>query len=216
MGNHMFQYRAELKGGLVVTNTRPEHAEQLQQLQDTVFPTLAPEERFRAVHYRKHLELFPEGQFVVLDGDRVIGMTSNIRLDFDFDHPNHAFADVIQGGFLTSHDPRGRWLYGADIGTHPDYRGRGVARGIYAALDAVVAHLRLAGQVKVGMPSGYGARKHEMTPEEYYRGLEQGTINDPTVSVQVHMGFAMRGLLRGYLNDPVCDNCGVLLVKEAG
>ena len=27
----------------------------------------------RRAHYRKHIELFPEGQFVVLDGDRVVG-----------------------------------------------------------------------------------------------------------------------------------------------
>jgi hypothetical protein len=54
-----------------------------------------------------------------------------------------------------------------------------------------------------------------MTAEEYYSKLLAGEIRDPTVSAQVRMGFEIRGLLRGYLNDPVCDNCGILIVLEA-
>src|SRR5687768_11082344 len=129
-------YRRELPGGLVVVSTRDEHAEQLEELQNICFPTLAPEQRFKAPHYRKHIELFPEGQFAVLDGDvldggRVVGMTSTIRLDFDFEHPGHDFDDIIQGGWMTSHQPGGAWLYGADIGTHPEYRRRGIAKALY-------------------------------------------------------------------------------------
>ncbi len=208
-------YRRELPGGLVVASTRPEHADQLEQLQITVFPTLAHEERFRAEHYRRHIELFPEGQFVVLDGDRVAGATSNIRLDFDFDHPGHTFAELIQGGYLTSHEPEGAWLYCADIGTHPDYRGRGIARALFQALHEVVRALGLRGQVAVGMLSGYGAVRESCSPEEYYDQLARGEIFDPTVSVQARLGFALRGLVRGYLDDPVCDGCGALLVLDA-
>jgi GNAT superfamily N-acetyltransferase len=208
-------YRTELPGGLVLRSTGPEHAEQLEALQNTVFPTLAPEERFRAVHYRKHIELFPDGQFVVVDGERVVGMTSTIRLNFDFEHTNHTFADVIQGGFLTSHEPGGTWLYGADVGTHPDYRGRGIARALYRARHDVVRRLGLLGQVTVGMMSGYGACKGAMTADEYFAELCCGKRSDPTLSAQLRVGFEIRGLLKGYLNDPVCDNCGVLIVLPA-
>ena len=202
-------------GGLVVHRTGPEHAERLEQLQQIVFPTLAPEERFRAEHYRRHVELFPEGQFCVLDGVRVVGMTSTVRMDFDFAHPHHTFADVIAGGWLTSHDPRGRWLYGADIGTHPDYRRRGIARALYAARHDTVRALDLAGQVTVGMPSGYGAVKHAMTAEAYYAELVAGTRADPTITAQLRIGFELRGLLPGYINDPVCDRYGIVLVLPA-
>src|SRR5207249_6676549 len=103
--------------GLVVCNTRPDHVERLAELQHIVFPTLAADERFEARQYLRHLELYPAGQFCVVDGDRVVGMTSTVRMSFDFDHPGHTFADVIQGGWLTSHQPDGSWLYGADVGT---------------------------------------------------------------------------------------------------
>jgi len=208
-------YRRVLRNGLVIASARPEHAEQLERLQDIVFPTLAPELRFRAPHYRKHLEIFPEGQFVALDGERVAGATTTIRLHFDFEHVQHTFADIIQGGWLTSHDPAGDWLYGADMGVHPDYRGRGIARAFYAARQDLVRRLGLKGQLTVGMMRGFGAVKDRMTGEEYYRELKEGRINDPTLSVQMHLGFEPRALLPNHVDDPVCGNYGVLIVLDA-
>ena len=105
----MWYYR-RFPDGLVVMHTRLEHAEQLETLQRICFPTLDDAQRFKAAHYRRHLELFPDGQFVVLDGDCVVGATTTLRLPFDFDHIDHTFADIIQGGWLTSHQPAGDWL----------------------------------------------------------------------------------------------------------
>jgi len=200
---------------LVVTPTRKEHAEQLEQLQRTVFPTLADDERFKAVHYRHHVDLFPAGQFVVLDGARVAGSTTTLRLDFDFAHTDHRFADIFAGGWLTPHDPDGRWLYGADVGTHPDYRRRGVARMLYRARHDTVRALGLAGQVTVGSPSGYGAVKAAMSIEAYYAELLAGRREDPTLSAQLRIGFEPRGVIADYLDDPICDGYGVVLVLPA-
>jgi GNAT superfamily N-acetyltransferase len=204
-----------LPNGLVITPARPELAVQLEALQRAVFPTLAEEERFKAPHYLKHLELFPEGQWVGLDGERVVAATATIRLHFDFNDRTHTFADIIQGGWLTSHEPDGDWLYGADIGVHPDYRGKGLAQALYAARQELVWRLRLKGQVTAGMMSGFGAVKHRMSAEDYYLGLVTGRINDPTLSMQQRIGFEFRGLLPNYLNDPICDNYGVLIVLDA-
>jgi GNAT superfamily N-acetyltransferase len=198
-----------------VVRTQPEHAVRLAELQRIVFPTLAPEQRFEARHYWKHIELFPEGQFCVVDGGRVVGMTSTIRLDFDFDHPNHTFAEIIQGGFLTSHQPNGRWLYGADIGVHPDYRRRGIARALYKARHETVRALGLAGQVTVGMPTGYGVVKDQMTAQQYYDELVAGTRQDPTISAQRRLGFELRTLVADYIDDPICDRYGIVLVLPA-
>lgn len=203
--------------GLAVTQTRPEHADALAELQTIIFPTLAPAERFTAANYHKHVELFPEGQWVVLElaTNRVVGATSTIRANLDIVSPGHTFAAVIQGGWLTSHDPRGRWLYGADIGTHPEFRGRGIARALYATRQWLVQQIELDGQLTVGMPSGYGACKRELTAEAYYAELLAGTRSDPTISAQLKIGFEPRGLIENYLDDPVCDNYGVVLVLPA-
>lgn len=198
-----------------VVRTQHEHVAQLAELQKIVFPTLAPEQRFEARHYLRHIELFPEGQFCAIDGDRVVGMTSTIRMTFDFDHPDHTFADVIQGGWLTSHDPDGRWLYGADIGVHPEYRRRGIARMLYKARHETVRRLGLAGQVTVGMPSGYGNVKDTISAQQYYDELVAGTRTDPTISAQRRLGFELRSLVANYIDDPVCDRYGIVLVLSA-
>ena len=210
-----------LSSGIKIVSTRKEFAQALEELQILCFPTLDDGQRFKSAHYGKHIELFPEGQFVALhpleppEEDKVVGMTSTIRMHFDFGHVEHTFADVIQGGWLTSHEPGGDWLYGADIGTHPDYRRRGIARGLYAARHLTVGALGLSGQVTVGMLRGYGALKKEMSAQDYYDSLLRGERSDPTISAQMSVGFEPRGLLPGYLNDPVCDNNGVLLVLAA-
>lgn len=204
-----------LPGGFTLHRTQPHHCTQLEQLQHACFPTLADEQRFKAKHYRRHLEIFPEGQFVVLDGDRVVGATTTIRLDFDFAHINHTFDEIIDGGWLTSHNPEGAWLYGADIGTHPLYRGRGIASALYAARQELVWCLGLKGQVTAGMLPGYDTCRAQYTAPEYYERVVCGEISDPTITMQMNVGFEPRGLLTNYLNDPACDNYCVLLVLPA-
>ena len=196
--------------------TGPEHAAALEQLQRRCFPTLADAQRFKAAHYCKHIELFADGQFVALDGDQVVGATTTLRRAFEFDHIDHSFDDIIQGGWLTSHQPDGDWLYGADIGVDPAYRGRGIATALYAARQEAVWRLGLKGQVTAGMISGYGAVKDRMSADEYYAGVVAGRIKDPTLSMQLGVGFEPRALLANYLCDPVSDNYSVLIVLDAG
>ncbi len=205
----------KLPDGLVLLNARPEHAAQLEALQRICFPTLSDDERFKAAHFLHHQQIFGPGQLVALDGERVVGATATLRLRFDPAHVNHTFADIIQGGWLTAHDPVGDWLYGADISTHPDYRGRGIGRALYAARQELVWRLGLAGQMTAGMIPGYGEVKHTMSAEDYYAGVLAGTIHDATLSMQIATGFEPHGLLPNYLNDPVCDNYAVLLMLPA-
>jgi GNAT superfamily N-acetyltransferase len=208
-------YRRALPDALVVASTEPAHAEQLEALQLEVFPTLADSQRFKAAHYLRHLALFPEGQYVVLHRDRVVAATSTIRRHFDFAAPQHTFDDVIQGGWLTSHEPTGDWLYGADVSVHADYRRRGLARALYAARQELVWRLGLRGQVTAGMLRGYGRVKSRMGAQEYYELVKHGKLVDPTLTMQQRIGFELRALLPDHLLDPVCDNNAALIVLDA-
>jgi len=212
-----FQYERRLKSGITIVNTDPEqHAEALGALQPIVFPTLAPEELMFPQHYAKHVELFAEGQFAALNEQgEPIASTSSILQKFDFDHPNHTFAELLQDGWMTSHDPDGDWLYGMDVAVHPDYRRMGIARGLYRARQDTVQALGLKGQLAGGMMIGYGAYKDTLTPQAYFKQLQAGEVYDPTVSTQMRIGFEARALLPDYVTDPTCDNYGVLIVLDA-
>ena len=206
-------YHKAVADGITIMNTQSEHAAQLEELQETVFPTLAKESLMRAEHYRHHVKIFPEGQFVAVKDGQVVGMTSTIRYTLDRDD-YHTFNDVLDGGFMNTHKPNGEWLYGMDIGTHPDFRGLGIASYLYDARQELVYSLNLKGQYTFGMLSGYGARKNEMTAEEYYAQMLEGKTKDPTVSRQMKNGFVPQGLVHGYLVDPVCDDYCVLIIRK--
>ena len=204
-------YYKKISNDLVVQHMLPDHVIQLEELQKIVFPTLADDELIKAKHYLKHLELFPEGQFVITDKDKVIGMTSSMRSRFDFSDYHHTFKETIAGGWMTNHDPKGDWLYGLDIGIHPDYRGMGLARTLYRARHEVAKELGLKGQLTVGMMSGFGALSNEISVDEYFKELVLGKRFDPTISTQMKIGFEPIALIPDYVSDPVCGNYGVLI-----
>ncbi len=206
-------YHKEIGSGVVIMTTRPEHAAQLEELQKIVFPTLAKESLMRKEHYLNHITIFPEGQFVAVKEGKVIGMTTSIRYNLDF-NDKHTFTDVIDSGYLNTHKPDGDWLYGMDMGTHPDYRGFGIAKFLYDARQETVHKLELKGQYMYGMLSGYGAMKETMRAEVYYDLLLDGKIKDPTVSRQMKYGFKPFGLIAGYVDDPICDGYTALLVRN--
>ncbi len=202
-------YYQQLQPGMAVQQMQAQHAVQLGNLQKIVFPTLAADEWIRAEQFLYHLTIFPEGQFVVTDNERVIGMTSCVRANFSSDH--HTFKEISAGGWFTSHDPLGDWLYGMDMGIHPDYRGRGLARQLYRARHYVAKQAALKGQYTVGMLNGYGAVAGAMSAEQYFDELKKGFRTDPTLSAQMKVGFEPVCLVPDYLNDPACHNYGVLI-----
>ena len=215
----MNDYKEILSSGIVITPMRAEHAEQLEALQRIVFPNLAEEEILHAEQYKKHVEMFPEGQFVALDlthANKLVGATSSIRYHFDADHQeHHTFFEIMGGGWFTTHDPNGEWLYGIDVSVHPEYRNKGIAKALYRARQNTCRQLGLKGQMTVGMLNGYADVKDKMSIEEYYEKVKNKELFDPTVSVQQRIGFEIVGLMKDYLNDPTCGNAGAVIVLGA-
>lgn len=201
---------------LTIRPTQLGDAAALEQLQEIVFPTLVAAERLTAENFRFHVQLFPEGQFVALINDEIVGSTTAIRYHFDPHHPHqHQFKDIFDNGFLRTHQPSGNWLYGIDVGVLPQHRGKGIARALYRARQNSVYALSLAGQVTVGMLNGYHRFAATMSVATYYEQLLLKKLTDPTVSAQQKIGFEIKGLMSNYLTDPACGNAGVLLVLDA-
>ena len=208
-----FLCKKDLKKGYIIQNSQPEHAEGLAALQKIVFPKLAENEWFSKEHYLKHIEAFPEGQFVILDGDKVIGMSTTVRSKLLTEA--HTFLEASGNLILNNYDPNGDWLSGLDVGVNPEYRGNGLGREIYRARQELVNFLGLKGQFTVGMINGYYKVRGEMTPQTYFDKLVNKEINDPTVSLQERIGFTLKKLIPDYCEDETCGNCGVLMTLNA-
>jgi hypothetical protein len=50
-----------------------------------------------------------------------------------------------------------------------------------------------------------------MTPEEYVARVLRGELRDRVLGSQIKAGFAVRGVLAGYLRDPRSRDCATLL-----
>lgn len=213
----MNDYKEVLSNNIVIAPMREAHAQQLEALQRIVFPSLAEEELLHANQFEAHVKLFPGGQFVALDGETVIGATSSIRYHFDIDkNERHSFFEIMGGGWFTTHEPNGQWLYGMDVSVHPGYRGKGIARALYRARQYTCRQLGLKGQMTVGMLNGYCNVKDTVTIEEYFDMVKTHKVFDPTVSVQEKIGFTIVSLMKDYLNDETCGNAGAVIVLDAG
>lgn len=183
---------------------------QMQEVQSVCFPTLAWDELLTKEHFANHLKVFPEGQLVVTDNDKVIASSSTLRINFP--KLDHTFMEVTDNLWITNtHIPDGEWLYQFDIGVLPAYRGLKLSTELYNAQQELVKQMGMQGQVLVGMTIGYGKYKDRYSIQEYCEKLKNNELTDPTITPQRKAGFQWIQPIFNYLEDPTAGNCSILM-----
>jgi GNAT superfamily N-acetyltransferase len=199
---------------LRLVNLTPELASQCAALELAAFPHADPAELLDEEDILAYAATFPEGFFVVLDGDRVVGQGAGIFLDFDFDHPQHTISEITGEHQVGNHNPEGAWYYGTDMATHPDYRRRGIGHSLYEARKDFVRRNNKRGIIAGGHMPGYAAYRGEMSTAEYLEKVRKKELYDPTLSFQVENGFRIVTLLKGYLHDEMTGGDSALIVWD--
>jgi ribosomal protein S18 acetylase RimI-like enzyme len=196
-----------------VRQASAEDIAQLVNLQFEVYPPPSFEAvaRWDASQLEAHQRVFPEGQLVATLDERVVGAATTMITTSERAGAPHRFRHVTGDNFLKGHTPDGDALYGVDLLVSPYFRGQGVARALYEARFALQERRGLQHFYAGARISGYGAVKDELTPDEYLRQVVDGEREDPTLSVQLHMGFEPVCLLPRYLPDPETANWAVLI-----
>lgn len=189
-----------------------EYADQMVDLELRCFPNVEPSELLNADGVRLQTEIFPEGAFIVLDGDRVVGMGAGVFVDYDISNPQHGLEEVTGHEAVAGHDPDGDWYYGTDIAVDPEYRRRGIARRLYELRKEVVIRHGKRGIIAGGVIPGFADHKDHMTAQEYVDAVADGELVDPTLTAQLRNGFEVRGVIAGYLTDPTVDDYASFIV----
>jgi len=180
-----------------------------------------PAKRERHAHFvAQQLERFAEGQFVAVarvDGrERVVGTSTTLRTSRPPTAAPLPWYQVIGDYGIPHHDPDGSWLYGVEIAVHPDFQRRGIASALYRARLGVVEELDLAGWYAGGMLMGYHRYAQTLSPRAYAEAVIAGTLDDPTVSMQIRRGLVPAGIIEGYYPEPKAGDCAVLLTWTPG
>jgi GNAT superfamily N-acetyltransferase len=187
-------------------------AAQCADLELRAFPSAEPAELLSQEDIEAYAETFPEGFFVCLDGERVVGQGAGILLDFDFDHPQHTIIEITGDHQCGNHDPGASWYYGTDIAVDPAYRRRGIGGRLYALRKDLVMRLGRQGIIAGGHLHGFAQHRHTMTAPEYIEAVRTGAIYDATLTFQMDQGFELLGALESYLTDEQTDGWSALIV----
>ena len=114
---------------------------------------------------------------VELNGN-IVAYSASIRLSEKKVKRKHTWNSVTGGGFGTTHEKDGEFLYGYEIFVDPEQRGQRIGQRIYNARKELVKHYRLKGIVFAGRIPNYRKRhKRVANVEEYIEKVKNKTIS---------------------------------------
>lgn len=185
-------------------------------LQSACFPPpFPPELLWSEAHLMRHLELFPEGQFVAIASSGVVvGSASGLVLSEEQWLRHADWETTVGGHYLEAHDPHGTTFFGADVSVHPDWRGIGVARAMFQARFELV---RTMGLKRYGTACRIpGWREWSLAnagadQEVYCRLVANGETMDSTMTPLTRMGLRWTGLVRGHMEDYESGDAAAIL-----
>ncbi|MDX2136917.1 MAG: GNAT family N-acetyltransferase [Chloroflexota bacterium] len=197
----------------------PEFAEGMERLFIDVFDpgTTAEtcEQCMIAAHFRHHLTLFPEGQFVAFEQAtrRVVGLAVALRTSYNAAEPySKSWWQSCGEGWLTTHQPDGEWLLGVESVVDAAYRGHGIGGRLMEQRRALVRRLNLRGIVAGSMPRDY--HLVEMPIEDYVQAVVSGRLFDTNLSKHLRMGFRAVQIIPQYVIDAESRQYGVLIIWD--
>ncbi len=202
---------------ITIAPSSARYAEQMESLSHAVYGSTHdhPDGTLLAEHFRRHVELFPEGQFVALEGGRVVGLTASMRIPFDPAQPFiESWYETISDGWLNRHDPDGAWMYGVESCVHPAYQGMGIGGKLMEARFEVARALNLRGMVAGSAIIDYYKVADQVPVEDYVRGVVAGQRFDRNLSKQLRKGFRAVAPIPDYLPDPETRGWGVVIVWD--
>ncbi|ERS91777.1 bifunctional GNAT family N-acetyltransferase/carbon-nitrogen hydrolase family protein [Halomonas sp. PBN3] len=170
---------------------------QLESLMDAVYHDIGGAWSRHTIE--KLIESFPDGQVVIEDDGRLVGIALTVRVDYDeFTNP-HKYDDLIGKREVILDDPEGDAMYGLDVLIHPDYRGYRLGRRLYDARKELCRSLNLRAILAGGRIPQYHQHAEALTPTQYIDQVARKEIHDPILSFQLANDFQVKRLLRDYL-----------------
>ena len=98
---------------LFVRNATKNDIKAIQKLVDLAYPSKEMP-TYAASQLRGQMSVFPEGQFVAVYGEEIVGYMATFVIDGEIALRAHTWKEVTGGGYASTHDPDGDWLYGGE------------------------------------------------------------------------------------------------------
>lgn len=150
-------------------------------------------------HIKLLLEIFPEGQIIVLFNNKVVGVALSIIVNYDSFGDDHTYDQITGDYTFNTFTESGDVLYGIEVFVHPEYRGLRLARRLYDARKELCERRNLKSIVFGGRIPNYSEHSKDITPKEYIHKVKMKEIHDPVLSFQLANEFHVKKILANYM-----------------
>ncbi|MDZ7662660.1 bifunctional GNAT family N-acetyltransferase/carbon-nitrogen hydrolase family protein [Thiohalophilus sp.] len=186
---------------LTVRNATNQDVPAIAALTDRVYNSSTGQSGYSEGSIRGQINNYPDGQFVVLVDDKVVGYCATFRIAGKVALRPHTWAEITGNGYASRHDPKGEWLYGMEVVVDSDYRGYRIGNRLYNERKKLCESLGLKGIVFAGrLPTLAKRIKRFGSVEEYVEQVKQKKLRDPVLSFQLRNGFEIIGIIKNYLD----------------
>lgn len=185
-------------GKIEIQNLKIEHYKQLIEVMKASYPDWQGS-LWTLYSIEKLLKIFPEGQFVVMADDHVVGTAFSIIVRYDDFGDNHTYQQITGNYTFSTHNAYGDVLYGIEVFIHPAYRGLRLGRRLYEARKELCEKLNLKAIVFGGRIPNYHQYIKELKPKEYIEKVKQKEIYDPVLTFQLSNDFHVKKVLKSYM-----------------
>ncbi|MGE3331996.1 MAG: GNAT family N-acetyltransferase [Rhodospirillaceae bacterium] len=196
---------------LRVRNARLTDLPQIQDMMIRAYPGMPT---YSDDMLRGQISRFPEGQFVTIFDERVVGYCATFRIPEAVALADHSWREITGGGFAARHDPDGDFLYGMEIAVDPQMRGQRIGQRLYNERKHLCERLGLKGIVFAGRLPGLSRRiKQVGSAEAYIKDVQSRKLRDQVLSFQLRNGFEVLRVMRDYLpSDTASLGCATLML----
>ncbi len=165
---------------------------------------------------RGQITNFPEGHLVALLNGEIVGYSASIILPEKTVLSAHTWKSITGGGYGSTHDEDGDYLYGYEVCVDPGVRGHRIGQRFYNARKRLVKFYRLKGIVFAGrVPNLKKKIKQVKNIETYIEKVKNKEIRDSSLGFQLRNGFEIIGYLKDYLpSDEASLGYGIHLMWE--
>lgn len=183
------------KPKLIIRNAKVLDINEIQELSATVYA----KQRYSKAELRGQIRHFPEGQFVAVYQNKIIGYCASLIVSEKKAMKNHSWRAITGNGYCSTHSRNGDFLYGVDVFVDPKFRRMHIGERFYRNRIDLCKKLALKGIIFAGrMPLFRKKYRQVGSAEGYLQSVLDKKIRDPVINFQIRQGFEILGILQDY------------------
>lgn len=185
------------KAPLEVRNAKFDDIDEIIKLVDRVYTDMPS---YKKEMIRGQITHFQPGCFVAVLNGKIVAYSASLIISESKALSNHTWSEITAGGYASTHDPKGDYLYGYETCVDPSIRGHRIGQRIYNARERLVKFENLKGIVFGGrIPNFHKKVKKVEDVNDYIDKVMNKSIRDNTLGFHLRHGFQVVGVLKNYL-----------------